>query len=126
MDTHEGQIPQQSTENTAMMATRSTAAFEEPEAGAIPGGTPHLHDFHKAHDILDAIAMMGLSFKYPQGVDSPASLWSMLEGKTCAMTEWPKDRMNLDALYYRDEDRDERVRHSRRSTWASVSQSYKS
>ena len=41
--------------------------------------------------------------------DSPGSPWSALEEKRYAMTVWPKDRINLNAFYHRDEDRDEKV-----------------
>ena len=109
------------------MTSPSTAAFKEPEAGAVPavpGGAPYPDDAHNAHDFLEAIAVIGFSFKYPQDAISPASLWSMLEEKRCAMTEWPKDRINLDAFYHRDEDRDEKVRNSRRSICSSLIQLY--
>ena len=36
----------------------------------------------------------------------------MLEGKRCAVTEWPKDRIDLDSFYHRDEDQDEKVASS--------------
>lgn len=67
--------------------------------------------YHDEDDsVLEPIAVIGFSFEYPQDADSPASFWSMLEERRCAMTEWPQDRINLDAFYHRDEDREERVR----------------
>lgn len=88
------------------MATQSIHACRESRAGSVPGVVPCPDD---AQDALEAIAVIGFSFKYPQDADSPASFWSMLEEKRCAMTEWPKDRINLDAFHHRDEDRDEKV-----------------
>lgn len=94
---------------TAIMAVPRTPAFNQFKVGAVPGVAPYPDDDHNVHDVLEAIAAIGFSFKYPQDVDSPASLWSVLEEKRCAMTEWPNDRINLGAFYHRDEDRDERV-----------------
>ncbi len=87
------------------MATESIHASREYRVESNPGVTPSLD----AHDDLEPIAVVGFSLKYPQDADSPGSFWSMLVEKKCAMTEWPKDRINLDAFYHRDEDRDEKV-----------------
>ena len=67
----------------------------------------------QARDALELIAVVGFSLKYPQDADSAPSFWSMLEEKRSAMTEWPKDHINLEAFYHRDGDRDEKVRTSR-------------
>ena len=103
------------------MPAPSTPALK---VGAVQGIAPYPDDGHNGRDVLEAIAVIGFSFKYPQDADSPASLWSMLEEKRCAMTEWPKDRINLDAFYHRDEDRDEKVTSSRHRICCSSNQSY--
>lgn len=56
-------------------------------------------------DLLEPIAVIGFSFKFPQGATSSAALWKMFEEKRCAMTEWPSDRINLDAFYHVDQNR---------------------
>ena len=91
---------------TASIATESTHAPRECRVESNPGITLSVDDLH---DALEPIAVVGFSVKYPQDADSPASFWSMLVEKRCAMKEWPKDRINLDAFYHRDEDRDEKV-----------------
>lgn len=58
---------------------------------------------------LEAIAVIGISLKFPQDATSPATLWTVLEEKKCAMTDWPKDRINLDAFYHADSDRRDTV-----------------
>ena len=58
---------------------------------------------------LEAIAVVGFSLRFPQDAVSPASFWSMLEQQRCATTEWPKDRVNLDAFYHPDSDRRDTV-----------------
>ena len=70
-----------------------------------------------ANDALEPIAVIGFSLRYPQDADSPTTFWSMLESKRCAMTDWPKDRINLDAFYHRDEDREGRVRQHNVEPW---------
>lgn len=55
------------------------------------------------------IAVIGFSLKYPQTADSPDGFWSMLQEKKCAMTKWPKDRINLEAFYHRDEEGSQNV-----------------
>ncbi|KAL9073303.1 MAG: hypothetical protein Q9157_004798 [Trypethelium eluteriae] len=57
----------------------------------------------------DAIAVIGFSLKYPQDGHSPSCFWRMLLEKKTAMTEWPKDRLSLDAFYHRDDHRPEKV-----------------
>jgi acyl transferase domain-containing protein len=45
------------------------------------------------------IAVVGFSFKLPQGRDDVSSLWKTLEEKKNLMTEWPESRLNLDGFY---------------------------
>lgn len=66
-------------------------------------------DSNAMHDMLEPIAIIGLSHKFPQDADTPASFWKMLEEKRCAMTEWPKDRINLDAFFHRDSGQEHKV-----------------
>jgi acyl transferase domain-containing protein len=47
---------------------------------------------------MEPIAIVGLSFRLPRDVDNEASLWDMLEHGRNAMTEWPKERSNIDAF----------------------------
>ena len=56
-------------------------------------------------DILEPIAIIGFSLRYPQDATSPASFWELLKEKRCAMTELPKDRFNVDAFYHPEKDR---------------------
>ena len=56
-------------------------------------------------DILEPLAVVGLSLKFPQDATSAESFWNMLLERRCASTEFPKDRMNIDAFYHPDRDR---------------------
>ena len=72
-------------------------------------------DFDKApgsyveEDILEPIAIVGFSLKFPQEATTPEAFWEMLVDKRCAMTEWPKERLNLDAFYHPDSGRSDTV-----------------
>lgn len=57
------------------------------------------------HGALEPIAIVGFSFKFPQEATSQEAFWSMLMEKKCAMTEWPKDRLNIGAFHHPDKDR---------------------
>lgn len=59
---------------------------------------PQVHD----GDELEPIAVVGLSLRFPQDAVSEDALWKMLVEKRCASTEFPKDRVNIDAFYNAD------------------------
>lgn len=48
---------------------------------------------------MEPIAIIGLALKFPQDADTQDGLWDVLMSKTCTMTEWPKDRVNIDAFH---------------------------
>lgn len=60
-------------------------------------------------DRLEPIAVIGFSLEFPQEATSPENFWKMLTEKRCAMTDWPKDRMNVDAFYHADSNRTDTV-----------------
>ncbi|CAN8097860.1 unnamed protein product [Discula destructiva] len=62
-----------------------------------------LSDRRLEDDPLEPLAIVGFSFKYPQDADTTEGLWTILKEKRDVMTEWPKDRINLEAFFYKDE-----------------------
>ena len=62
------------------------------------------------HKALEPIAIVGFSLRFPHEATSPKAFWDMLAEKQCAMTEWPKDRVNIDAFYHPDSNRCDTVR----------------
>lgn len=48
---------------------------------------------------MEPIAVVGLSFKLPQGAEDESSFWEMLMEGRNVMEEWPASRANLDSFY---------------------------
>jgi acyl transferase domain-containing protein len=48
---------------------------------------------------MEPIAVIGLSFKLPDGVEDVSSFWDMLEHGRNVMKEWPRNRTNIDTFY---------------------------
>jgi acyl transferase domain-containing protein len=68
----------------------------------------------------DPIAIIGMAFEFPQGATSVESFWQMISEGRSASTEFPSDRLNIDAFYHPDENRPSSVRSSRtveRTKW---------
>ena len=60
-------------------------------------------------DDADAVAIIGFSLKFSQEATSSEAFWEMLcEGRS-AMTEFPRDRINIDAFYHPDSNRHQTV-----------------
>lgn len=77
------------------------------------GGPTNGHDdaqMASVTDISEPIAIIGFSFRFPQDGISAEAFWAMLMEKRNAMTEWPEDRLNLEAFYHPDGTRKENVR----------------
>ncbi len=58
----------------------------------------------------EPIAVVGFSFKFPREATTPEAFWQMLCDRKCSMTDWPKDRVNVDSFYHPDSKRHDTVR----------------
>ncbi|KAI0887631.1 putative polyketide synthase [Annulohypoxylon maeteangense] len=56
-------------------------------------------------DGLPPIAIVGMACKFPGGASNPSKLWDMIARKQSGRCEIPKTRMNVDAFYHPDPDR---------------------
>ena len=65
------------------------------------------------HDVLEPIAVVGLSLKFPDDAISVESFWNMLIEGRCASEDFPKDRLNLNAFYDPNPDKQGTVRSLR-------------
>ncbi|MGW6598922.1 SDR family NAD(P)-dependent oxidoreductase [Streptomyces sp. NPDC055036] len=73
------------------------AAFLDAELAGAPVLTATAHT---AVAVDEPIAIVGMSCRFPGGVDSPEDLWRLLVGGGDAVVEFPADRgWDLDALY---------------------------
>lgn len=59
------------------------------------------------------LAIVGLAFEFPQEATSEEAFWQMLRDARSASTDFPKDRLNIDAFYHPDESRTGSVGQSR-------------
>lgn len=80
-----------------------------PSTGLLNGQAMEGHHGMLEEDRLEPIAVIGLSLEFPEQATSPEDFWKMLTEKRCAMTDWPKDRINLDAFYHADGNRSDTV-----------------
>ncbi|KAI0444956.1 polyketide synthase PksD [Xylaria telfairii] len=51
---------------------------------------------------MEPIAIIGFSFRLPQGAEDESSLWNILENRQNVMKPWPASRANIDAFYNQD------------------------
>ena len=52
------------------------------------------------YDLIEPVAVIGFSLKFPQDATSSETFWEMMAEKRSAMTEFPADRLNIDAFYH--------------------------
>lgn len=68
-------------------------------------------------DLLQPLAVIGFSFKFPQDADTVEGFWRVLKEKRDVMTPWPDDRMNFHAFRTQNSNSGTEVRHT---TWLDV------
>lgn len=61
---------------------------------------------------MDDIAIVGVSFKFPQDAKDMSSFWEVLWNRKNLMTEWPKERTNVDSFYGTESKASSRVSRS--------------
>ena len=83
----------------------STAKFEIRESKTV--------EWLEDHDKLEPIAIIRLSFGFPQDVISSTAFWEMMMKKRGSFTEVPKERFSSTAMYHQDANRKGQVRISR-------------
>jgi acyl transferase domain-containing protein len=58
----------------------------------------------------EPIAIVGIAFEFPQEATTEESFWQMISNGRSAHTDFPKDRVNIDAFYHPDDGRNSTVR----------------
>ncbi|KUJ13246.1 reducing type I polyketide synthase [Mollisia scopiformis] len=61
-----------------------------------------IHNVILEQDIIEPLAIVGISMRFPGEAVSESSFWEMMLQKRCAMIDYPPDRMNIDAFYDSD------------------------
>lgn len=49
---------------------------------------------HPEGNMVDDIAIVGYSFKLPQGTDNDLAFWDVLENRRNLRTDWPESRLD--------------------------------
>ena len=98
-----------------MMNGDSKDHTNELEEQTKPGIIQNDHDDHKQEkagldtSILNTdsepLAIIGLSFRFPQGMETTRALWNGLISKRSAWSEFPSTRLNFQGIYDPDEER---------------------
>lgn len=60
---------------------------------------PNYLDSIVDHDLIEPIAVIGFSLKFPQDATSAESFWKMLMEGRSAMTKVPENRFNVDTFH---------------------------
>lgn len=94
-------------ENDTKINDPANSSVKGPHGLKLQGG----HNKYLQGDKLEPLAIVGFSLKFPQEATTPDAFWKMLTEKRCAVTEWPKDRLNIDAFYHPDSSRPDTVEY---------------
>ena len=100
------------------MAPHSTADTET-QGPDYSNSAPDYHGNHRPRDmpplsqdrdLVEPVAVVGFSLRFPENAISADSFWEMLMEGRCTATEFPEDRLSVDAVYHPDENRRGTVR----------------
>ncbi|KAF7879091.1 hypothetical protein EAF04_000291 [Stromatinia cepivora] len=80
----------------------STTSFPSSEASSVSSALGFDQSHHDG-DVLEPLAVVGFSHKFPQDATTAESFWEMLVEGRCASSEFPSERLNIDAFYQADE-----------------------
>jgi hypothetical protein len=83
--------------------TAITSAHDGERCDEFPEVTPI--------DIIEPLAIVGLSLKFPEDATDADSFWDMLMSGRNVSTEFPKDRLNIDSFNDPKHDRQGTVSH---------------
>ena len=90
-----------------------TEIGHESQEGAIISGdyldSPETYTIPIEEQNFQPLAVVGFSLRFPQDATTAEAFWKMLMEGRSAMTEYPKDRMNIDAFYHPDTTRQDTV-----------------
>jgi hypothetical protein len=69
---------------------------------------------------MEAIAIVGFSFKPPGGAEEASSFWDILQAGRSVMTDWPGCRLNINAFHEADTNKKNIVSDLELSNYVSV------
>ncbi|KAI5922046.1 hypothetical protein F4810DRAFT_303598 [Camillea tinctor] len=69
------------------------------------GNSGHVESLYAPNDNSQAIAVIGMSCRFPGNASNIEGLWEICAKAQEAWSEWPKDRFNKDAFYHANPER---------------------
>lgn len=92
-----GSITQQGVSHTSLNGYSQDAHLIGPLTNRIGGMTEELH--------ATPIAVIGMSFRLPRGLESAESFWEALSEGRSTWSTFPESRLHFDGVYDPDEER---------------------
>ncbi|KAF2240016.1 reducing type I polyketide synthase [Viridothelium virens] len=94
--------------------SKDAVTYPEPQSRPLDPGKPHTAlkpDDHSAlfQNSREPLAVTGFAFTLPQEATSVQDFWRILLEKRCVMSQFPEDRVNIDAFYHPDTNRSDSV-----------------
>ncbi|KAF7931189.1 uncharacterized protein EAE97_009398 [Botrytis byssoidea] len=66
-------------------------------------------EYTTGRDQMEAIAVVGMSVKFPEEATSSEGFWNMIMQKQCASKPFPEDRININGIYHPDATRHDTI-----------------
>ena len=93
---------------------KDAAAYPEAQSNGLDSEKLHNGLAAENHSALfqnyrEPLAITGLAFELPEEATSVQNFWRILLEQRCVMTEFPEDRVNIDAFYSADSTRPDTV-----------------
>ena len=76
-----------------------------PMANGHPEKASHGDFEPRNKDLAQPVAVVGLSFGFPQEATSSDTFWELLMNKRNTATEFPESRLSISAMYHPDQNR---------------------
>jgi acyl transferase domain-containing protein len=110
-----------------MGPSSTTSSSDAPSTGVYTAITsPHAGDAYdefpetSTPDLIEPLAIVGFSLKFPEDATDADSFWEMLINGRNVSSEFPKDRLNIDSFNDPKNDRLGTVRHLHQSSFTCV------
>jgi len=85
--------------------------YNTPETDPSISATVHDEEDEK-RPTLEPLAIIGIGFEFPGGAVTEDALWDIMVGGKCVSSDFPQDRMNIDAFHSAEPGKSHTVSHA--------------